>query len=106
LLGISGGILLLPTLILGLGISTHRAISCSLMIVWIVALQSTVAHAWHGNISIIIVIALLLGGTVGARLGSDLNARLKGLQLRKQFGWLLLSVALMIGARLVFLLAG
>lgn len=105
LLGISGGILLLPTLTLGLGISTHRAISCSLVIVWIVALQSTVAHAWHGNISIIIVIALLLGGTVGARLGSDLNARLKGLQLRKQFGWLLLSVALMIGARLVFLLA-
>tara|TARA_R110002111_G_scaffold117466_4_gene179523 strand:- start:2521 stop:3399 length:879 start_codon:yes stop_codon:yes gene_type:complete len=106
LLGISGGILLLPTLIFGLGIPTHRAISCSLVIVWIVAFQSTVAHAWHGNISLMIVIALLLGGTVGARLGSDLNARLKGLQLRQQFGWLLLSVALMIGARLVFLLAG
>lgn len=106
LLGISGGILLLPMLIFGLGIPTHRAISCSLVIVWIVAFQSTVAHAWHGNVSIVIVIALLLGGTVGARLGSDLNARLKGLQLRQQFGWLLLSVALMIGARLVFLLAG
>lgn len=106
LLGISGGILLLPMLIFGLGIPTHRAISCSLIIVWIVAFQSTVAHAWHGNISIGIVIALLVGGTVGARLGSDLNARLKGLQLRQQFGWLLLSVALMIGARLVFLLAG
>ncbi len=106
LLGISGGILLLPTLIFGLGIPTHRAISCSLVIVWIVAFQSTIAHAWHGNISIIIVIALLVGGTIGARLGSDLNARLKGLQLRRQFGWLLLSVAFMIGARLVFLLAG
>tara|TARA_R110002095_G_scaffold28595_5_gene28493 strand:+ start:4112 stop:4990 length:879 start_codon:yes stop_codon:yes gene_type:complete len=106
LLGISGGILLLPTLVFGLGIPTHRAISCSLVIVWIVAFQSTVAHAWHGNISLMIVIALLLGGTVGARLGSDLNARLKGLQLRQQFGWLLLSVALMIGVRLVFLLAG
>lgn len=106
LLGISGGILLLPMLIFGLGIPTHRAISCSLVIVWIVAFQSTVAHAWHGNVSIVIVVALLLGGTVGARLGSDLNARLKGLQLRQQFGWLLLSVALMIGVRLVFLLAG
>lgn len=106
LLGISGGILLMPTLIFGFGIPTHRAISCSLVIVWIVAFQSTIAHAWHGNISIIIVIALLVGGTVGARLGSDLNARLKGLQLRRQFGWLLLSVAFMIGARLVFLLAG
>ena len=105
LLGISGGILLLPTLILGLGISTHRAITCSLVIVWIVAFQSTIAHAWHGNISIIIVIALLVGGTIGARLGSDLNARLKGLQLRQQLGWLLLSVALMIGTRLVFMLA-
>lgn len=106
LLGISGGILLLPTLIFGLGIPTHRAITCSLIIVWIVALQSTIAHAWHGNVSIIIVIALLVGGTVGARLGSDLNARLKGLQLRQQFGWLLLSVALMIGVRLVYLLIG
>ncbi|WP_417390196.1 sulfite exporter TauE/SafE family protein [Gimesia sp.] len=106
LLGISGGLLLFPVLIFGLGVPTHRAITCSLMIVWIVAFQSTIAHAWHGNINIMIVIALLLGGTVGARLGSDLNARLKGLQLRRQFGWLLLSVALMIGARLVFLLAG
>ncbi|WP_417388021.1 sulfite exporter TauE/SafE family protein [Gimesia sp.] len=106
LLGISGGILLFPVLIFGLGISTHRAITCSLVIVWIVAFQSTIAHAWHGNINIMIVIALLVGGTVGARLGSDLNARLKGLQLRRQFGWLLLSVALMIGTRLVFLLAG
>ncbi|HAH46893.1 MAG TPA: hypothetical protein DCM07_18990 [Planctomycetaceae bacterium] len=106
LLGISGGLLLFPVLIFGLGIPTRRAITCSLMIVWIVAFQSTIAHAWHGNINIMIVIALLLGGTVGARLGSDLNARLKGLQLRRQFGWLLLSVALMIGARLVFLLAG
>lgn len=106
LLGISGGIILLPALIFGLGIPTHRAISCSLVIVWIVAFQSTIAHAWNENISIVVVIALLLGGTVGARLGSDLNARLKGLQLRKQFGWLLLSTAFMIGARLVFLMIG
>ncbi len=104
LLGISGGILLLPMLIFGLGIPTHRAITCSLVIVWIVAFQSTIAHALHGNVSIEIVIALLLGGTIGARLGSDLNSRLKGLQLRQQFGWLLLSVALMIGIRLIYML--
>ena len=42
-------------------------------IVWLVAIQSTIAHAWHGHVQLPIVIALLIGGTFGARLGGLLQ---------------------------------
>ncbi len=104
LLGMSGGLILLPGLIYLLGLRTHTSILSSLVIVWIVAAQSTVAHAWLGNIDISLVIALLLGGTFGARLGSELGIKLGGRQLRHGFGWLLLLTALLIAGRLSKLL--
>ena len=104
LLGMSGGLILLPGLIYLLGLKTHESVTSSLIIVWIVAVQSTVVHAWHDNIDIALVMALLFGGTIGARLGSELSEKLGGRQLRQRFGWLLLFTALLIAARLVRLM--
>ena len=100
LLGMSGGLVLLPGLIYLLGLKTHRAVLNSIVIVWIVAILSTTAHAWHGNIDLVLVLALLLGGTIGARLGADHSIRLGGQQLRQRFGWLLLVAAFLIVVRL------
>ena len=100
LIGTSGGLILLPSLIYLVGLTTHRAVLNTIVIVWIVAAQSTVAHAWHGNINLVLVMALLLGGTIGARLGSITSLRLGGRQLRHRFGWLLIGTAVLIAARL------
>lgn len=105
LLGVGGGFVLLPGLIYLLGMRTQRAVLVSLVIVWIVAFQSTIAHAWHGNVDLPLVMALLLGGTAGARFGSDLGVRWKGAELRKRFGWLVLGAAAMVAARLLSLFA-
>lgn len=96
LLGMSGGLVLLPGLVYLLGMRTQQAVLTSLVIVWIVAFQSTLAHGWHGNIDLPLVMSLLLGGTIGARLGSDVGVRLGGRQLRRAFGWILLAAAGMI----------
>jgi uncharacterized membrane protein YfcA len=46
------------------------------------------------------VACLLLGGTVGARIGSDIGQRLKARQLRRSFGWLALATAAVVGGQL------
>lgn len=106
LLGMSGGLVLLPGLIYMLGIRTHQAVSSSLVIVWIVAVQSTIAHAWHEHIHLPLVLALLFGGTVGARLGTEFSEKLGGRQLRSSFGWLLLGTSALIAGKLVRMALG
>lgn len=105
LLGISGGLLLLPGLIYLWGMPTQLAIRNSLVMVWIGAIPATVAHAWHGNIDLRLVMALLVGGTIGARLGTEFGQRISGPKLRRQFGWLLLATAALVAYRLLALFA-
>ena len=59
LLGMSGGLILLPGLIYLLGLRTHDAVVGSLIIVWIVALLATIVHAWNGFVVLPLVMALL-----------------------------------------------
>lgn len=101
LLGITGGLLLLPGLVYLWGMRTQAAVRASLVMVWIGAIPATIAHAWHGNIDLRIVMALLVGGTVGARLGAEIGSRLAGRKLRQQFGWVLLGTAAIVAYRLV-----
>jgi len=103
LLGTSGGLILIPGLIYLLGVKTHRAVVSSLLIVWMTAAQATLVHAWHGHVDLPLVAALLLGGTLGARLGAEFGLRLAGRQLRSAFGWMVLCAAVLIAARLVWL---
>ncbi len=103
-LGMSGGLIVLPGLIYLLGIPTQDAVKSSLIIVWIIAVQNTIAHAWQNHIDLWLVMALLIGGTIGARLGSEFGLKLAARQLRRRFGWLLIVTAVLIGARLAVMI--
>lgn len=105
LLGISGGLLLLPGLIYLWGMPTQLAIRNSLVMVWIGAIPATITHAMHGNVDLRLVMALLIGGTIGAQLGTEFGQRASGIHLRRQFGWLLLATAAIVACRLVSLFA-
>jgi uncharacterized membrane protein YfcA len=100
LLGISGGLLLLPGLIYLLGLPWHRAVASSMLIVWIVAAQSTIAHSIHDHIRLPVVIGLLVGGTLGARIGVEWSDGLPPVYGRRSFGWLALAAAGMIAIKL------
>lgn len=96
LLGNSGGVLLLPGLVYLLGMRTQEAVLSSLVIAWVLSLVSTAAHAWLGHVDLRLVAALLIGGTFGARFGSEIGLRLRGTQIRRWFGWLTLASSLLI----------
>lgn len=101
LLGNSGGVLLLPGLIYLLGMKTQDAVISSLVIVWVLSIISTAAHAWLGHVDLRLVSALLIGGTIGARWGSEVGLQLRGAQLRRWFGRLMLLTCLLILFRLL-----
>ncbi|MCA9025004.1 MAG: sulfite exporter TauE/SafE family protein [Planctomycetaceae bacterium] len=104
LLGMSGGLLLLPGLIYMLGMDWRESVAASMAIVWLVALQSTIAHAWLGHVRLPIVMALLVGGTLGARLGVHFSRDVAPERGRRSFGWLAMSTAGVISVRLVELM--
>jgi len=104
LLGISGGLILLPGLVYLLGFRTQDSIVSSMAIVWLLAIQSTITHAWLQNIDIWLVLSLMAGGTCGARLGAEIGMILQGRQIRKGYAWLLIGTAVLIAARLLKLL--
>jgi uncharacterized membrane protein YfcA len=93
MLGISGALLLIPGLVYLLGIRSRKAILASLIVVWITSFLATIFHAWQGNVDLALTISLMFGGTIGARLGSDLSNRLQTRSLRSGIGWLSLFAA-------------
>lgn len=104
LLGIGGAFLLLPGLIYLWGIRTQPAVRASLVMIWFGAVPATIAHAWHDNIDLPLLMALLAGGTLGARLGSEVGERLSGPKLRNRFAWVMLLTAVLVAYRLVSLI--
>ena len=102
LLGMSGGMVLLPALIYLLGMKTQQAILSTLIVVWIVSAMATMFHAWNMIVDLKLVSALLLGGTIGAKVGAQLSGNLQSAQLRVGYGLLLLLSACGIGLRLFF----
>ena len=100
LLGLSGGMIMLPGLIYCIGLGTHQAVAVTLVVVWLVAAQAAAIHAWYGRVELIPAMALLAGGTIGARIGTQLSERLGGSTLRNSFGYLLLGTAALSAAQL------
>ena len=101
LVGLSGGMIMLPGLIYCIGLGTHQAVAVTLVIVWLVAAQASVIHAWNGRVDLWLALSLLAGGAIGARIGTQLSNRLGGSTLRSGFGWLLLGTAGLAAAQLV-----
>lgn len=100
LLGMSGGLILIPGLVYLLGMRVEKAVLPTLVIVWIISFQATVVHAWNGYVDLKLVSALLLGGTLGAQLGARTGQQWGGTKLRERFGLLLLTSAALIAFKL------
>lgn len=99
-LGMSGGLVLVPAAIYLLGLRAHDATTVTIVIVWLVSLQSAFTHALHQHIALELVVALLVCGAAGAALGSQVGMNLKGRQLKTGFGLLVLVAAAIVAARL------
>ena len=94
ILGVGGGFVLVPAMIYLLGMPTSVVIGTSNFQVLFVAANVTfLQSATNGTVDVVLAILLILGGVVGAPIGSRLAAKLPGVVLRGLMAVLILGVA-------------
>jgi uncharacterized membrane protein YfcA len=99
LLGIGGGILHVPAMILWLGFPRHLAVATSHFVLAISSLAGVLMFAWQGSIRWEGALPLALGAVIGAQIGAEASKHLSGTWIIR-----LLSIALIgVGLRMLFL---
>lgn len=106
LLGIGGGLVIVPLLAGWLGMPLKRALGTSLLAIVALVVPGTIVHATLGHIDLGIFAALTVGAVPGARLGAGLALGARERTLRLAVGAFLLLIALAYAtAQLVSLLS-
>jgi uncharacterized protein len=95
LLGIGGGIVIVPLLAGWLGMPLKRALGTSLLAIVALVVPGTVVHAALDHIDLAIFLALVVGAVPGARVGAALalGAKERTLRLIVGSGLLVISLA-------------
>ncbi|MBD74146.1 MAG: permease [Rickettsiales bacterium] len=95
LMGVGGGFIMVPAMIYLLGMKTIAAIGTSLFqIVFVTANIVILQATYNQSVDLILAILLLIGGVVGAQLGSKYSMKIKGEYLRVCLAMLVLLVSL------------
>jgi uncharacterized membrane protein YfcA len=98
LLGIGGGVVMIPIMVGVLHMPLKRSLGTSLVIIAFMVIPGTIVHAMLGHIDWGIFVWLTLGVVPGAVLGSRWTIRARERTLRLAVGVFLLSVAVAYGA--------
>lgn len=93
-MGIGGGTILIPALILAFNIDQHIAQSVNLISFIPMAIVALIAHFLNKNIKINILLALIVGGIIGSFLGSLIAVKLSSSLLKKLFSIFLFVMGL------------
>jgi uncharacterized membrane protein YfcA len=93
-LGVGGGIVFVPALVVLLDFTQHEAQGTSLAVIIPTAIIATIVHARHGRVDWRAAVPVALGGAVGALAGAALALRLDGELLRRLFAVLLIALAI------------
>jgi len=101
LMGLGGGVILLPLLVYGIGMPMRMAAGTGIVLLVASALAGTLNHALAGHVHLGIAMVLLSGSTIGAPIGATLTSRTSGDRLRKVFGILLAITVLTVVWNLV-----
>lgn len=98
LFGIGGGSITVPALMIIFGVPIQIAIATSMFMILFISIIGSATHVILGNIvwgyALLFMIGAWLGGTVGART----NQSLKG----KTLEWMLRTILIVIGIRLIY----
>ncbi len=101
-MGVGGGFIIVPAMIYILGMNTRVVVGTSLFQIIFVTAYSVMAHAIaNQSVDMALAVLLIVGGVVGAQIGTVIGFRLKAEQLRILLALLVLAVAVKIGLDLV-----
>ncbi|MBI1218380.1 MAG: TSUP family transporter [Rhodobacteraceae bacterium] len=101
-MGVGGGFIIVPAMIYLLGMNTRVVVGTSLFQIIFVTAYSVMAHAIaNQSVDMALAVLLIVGGVVGAQIGTIIGFRLKAEQLRILLAILVLAVSVKIGLDLV-----
>lgn len=98
LLGVGGGIVLVPAYTMLVGMPLRRALGTSLVVITAIVVPGTLVHWWLGHIDWAIFAILTIGVVPGARIGARIALGVRERTLRLAVGGFLLLVAAAYGA--------
>jgi hypothetical protein len=94
MLGITGGIIKLPIMVLLCGVPMDIAVATSTVMVAVTAFSGVAGHALHGQVEwqtgMILAIAAIIGGLVGSHISVSMNK----VKLKKVFGVVVWIIAI------------
>jgi uncharacterized membrane protein YfcA len=101
MLGVGGGFIRMPALVYILGCPTVVAVGTDLFEIMFSSAYGVMTHAFKGNVHLPLVLALLIGTTVGAQLGASYTRRAGGPWVRFGFGCLAFIGVAMVTFKLI-----
>jgi uncharacterized membrane protein YfcA len=99
LLGIGGGIIMVPAFAVVIGMPLRRALGTSLVVITALVVPGTLEHWRLGHVDWSIFLVLAIGVLPGARLGARIALGVAERTLRRAVGVFLIVVAVLYGAR-------
>lgn len=93
-MGIGGGVILIPSLVLFNDVSQIQAQGVNLVVFIPISIIALITHKKEGNLESKYNKKIIVGGVVGAVLGSLLANQIDESNLRKYFGVFLLAVGI------------
>ena len=93
LLGVGGGLVIVPALVLFVGVSQHRANATSLAAIVPISLVAAVLFGGARSVDVAVGIPLAVGAVVGVTVGAAAMGHVREARLRQAFGVFILAVA-------------
>jgi uncharacterized membrane protein YfcA len=94
ILGIGGGFLIVPALVMLVGLPMQMAVGTSLIIIAMNSLAGFLGHAGDGSLNMTMTVIFTAAGLVGTFAGARLNKRLPAGKLQKVFAWFVILLAI------------
>jgi len=94
LLGVGGGIILVPLLVGVLRLGQHQAHGTSIAVIIFIGLPAAITYALKGHMDWILVLELAAGSMVGVVLGAKLMMRVPARELRWLFATLMVAIGI------------
>jgi len=100
LMGVGGGVLFMPLLVMFVGMSVHQAVGTSLGVALCSTVVAVVRYGFNDQVSLWIALSILTGSAVGVQFGSWLCIRSHARRIRRYFALLVLVAAAMLAVRI------
>ena len=102
IMGVGGGFIMVPAMIYLLGMAANVVVGTSLFQILFVTAATTLMHSITSHtVDALLAVMLLLGGVIGAQVGTYFAPRMKAEQMRVALALMVLIVCIQIGLGLV-----